>query len=322
MNSFIGLCRREWLEHRGGFLWAPTSVGAVIVVAVVLVLIVGQLDMARVDLDLDLSEAAGSDVELRIEGEDTSILDLVDRWLANHEWTDEELSAHLSGLLRGVAEPFHYVYFIVLVFVLLGALHDDRKDRTVLFWKSMPVTDAETVLSKLVTAVWVAPAATIAMILAVQIFLLTVISGLAATRETLSIWPIWANSGLFMGLVELLVGYLIQGLWALPLYGWLLFVSAAVNRLPFLWALLAPAALVALEALVGLTSAARNFIHDHLGFRALPRGHGGEDTLVHASTGLGDSIGLFATAELWAGIAAGAAFLAGTVHLRRTRNEI
>ena len=136
----------------------------------------------------------------------------------------------------------------------LGALHDDRKDRTVLFWKSVPVTDVETVLSKLITAVWVAPAATIAMILAAQVFLLTVISGLVATRETLSIWPIWANSGLFTGLVELLVGYLIQGLWALPLYGWLLFISAAVNRLPFLWALLAPAALVALEALVGLTS--------------------------------------------------------------------
>lgn len=322
MNSFIGLCRREWLEHRGGFLWAPASVAAVIVAAVVLVLMIGQLDMARVDLDLDLSEAAGSDVELRIEGEDTSILDLVDGWLANHEWTDEELSAHLSGLLRGVGEPFHYVYFIVLVFVLLGALHDDRKDRTVLFWKSMPVTDAETVLSKLVTAVWVAPAATIAMILAVQVFLLTAISGMAATQETLSIWRIWANSGLFIGLIELLAGYLIQGLWALPLYGWLLFISAAANRLPFLWALLAPAALVALEALVGLTSAARNFIHDHLGFRALPRGHGGEDTLVHASTGLGDSIGLFATFELWAGIVVGCAFLAGAVHLRRTRNEI
>ena len=323
MNSFIGLCRREWLEHRGGFLWAPASVAAVIVVAVVLVLIVDQLDIGRVDLDLDLSEAAGSDVELRIQGEDTSILDLVNDWLANSEWTDQELSAHLRGLLRGVAEPFHYVYFIVLVFVLLGALHDDRRDRTVLFWKSMPVTDAETVLSKLVTAVWVAPAATIAMILIVQIFLLTVISGLFATRETLSIWPIWANSGLFIGLVELLVGYLVQGLWALPLYGWLLFISAAVNRLPFLWALFVPSALVALESLVGLTSAPREFIHDHLRFTALPRGHGGgEPTLVHAANGLGDSIGLFATAELWAGIAVGAAFLAGAAHLRRTRNEI
>ena len=212
MNSFIGLCRREWLEHRGGFLWAPASVAAVIVVAVVLVLIVGHLDMARVDLDLDLGEAAGSDVEVRIEGEDTSILDLVNAWLANSEWTNEELSTHLSGLLRGVAEPFHYVYFIVLVFVLLGALHDDRKDRTVLFWKPMPVTDAETVLSKLVTAVWIAPAATIAMILAVQVFLLTIISGLVVARETLSIWPVWSNSGLFIGLVELLVGYLMQGL--------------------------------------------------------------------------------------------------------------
>ena len=232
MSGFIGLCRREWLEHRGGFLWAPASVAAVIVVAVVLVLIVGQLDLARVDLDLDLSEAAGSDSVIRIEGEDSSILDLVDGWLANHEWTDDELSAHLAALRRGVAEPFHYVYFIVLVFVLLGALYDDRKDRTVLFWKSVPVTDTETVLSKLITAVWLAPAATIAMVLAVQVFLLTVISGFAATHETLSIWPIWANSGLVIGLVELLAGYLIQGLWALPVTGWLLFISAPSAAAP------------------------------------------------------------------------------------------
>ena len=322
MNSFIGLCRREWLEHRGGFLWAPASVAAIIAVAVMLVLVIGQLNLDRVNLDLDVNDAAGSDVEIRIDGKDTSIMDLINGWLSNHQWSEEELSAHLAGLLRGVAEPFHYVYFIVLAFVLLSALHDDRKDRTVLFWKSMPVTDAETVLSKLVTAVWMAPAATIAMIFAVQVFLLTVISGLVATRETLSIWPIWANSGLFIGLVELLVGYLVQGLWALPLYGWLLFISAAVNRLPLLWALFAPTALVALEALVGLTSAARDFIRDHLAFRALPRGHGDDNILVHASTGLADSISLFATVELWAGIAVGAALLAGTVHLRRTRNEI
>ena len=322
MNGFIGLCRREWLEHRGGFLWPPASVAAVIVVAVVLVLIIGQLRLAQVDVDLDLGEAAGGDAEIRMEGENTSILDLVNVWLANSEWTDQQISAHLSGLLRGVAQPFHYVFFIVLVFVLLGALHDDRKDRTVLFWKSMPVTDAETVLSKLVTAVWLAPAATIAMILAVQVFLLVILSGLVATRGTLSIWQIWANAGLFTGLVELLAGYLVQGLWALPIYGWLLFISAAVNRRPFLWALLAPTALVVLESLVGVTSAAQDFIGHHLSFRALPRNHGGDDVLAVAATGLGDSLNLFTTLELWAGIAVGAAFLAGAVHLRRTRNEI
>lgn len=323
MSGFMGLCRREWLEHRSGFLWAPASVAAVIVVAVTLILAVGQWDMARVDVDLDLGGPTGSDTTIRIDGEDTSVMDLVNGWLAHHEWTDEALSAHLAALRRGVAEPFHYVYFIVLVFVLLGALHDDRKDRTVLFWKSVPVTDTETVLSKLLTAVWLAPAATIAIILAAQLFLLAVISGLAATRETLSVWPIWANSGLFIGLIELLVGYLMQGLWALPVYGWLLFISAAANRAPFLWALFAPAALVALEAVVGLTSAARIFIHDHLAFRALPRAlHSDDPTLGHSATGLADSISLFTTAELWVGIIIGAAFLAAAVHLRRTKNEI
>ena len=124
-------------------------------------------------------------------------------------------------------------------------------------------------------------------------------------------------------MVELLAGYLIQGLWALPVTGWLLFISAAVSRGPFLWALFAPAALVVLEALVGLTSAVRDFIHDHLAFRALPRARpGDEDALEHSATGLGDSIGLFVTVGLvgWASPSA-PPFLAGAVHLRRTKKR-
>ena len=325
MSRFIGLCRREWLEHRGGFLWAPASVAAIIASALALLLIFDLLDIARINFDLNLGEAAESNshVAIRIHGDDASIGDLVNGLLASHEWTDGELATHLAALRRIVAQPFHYVYFVVLAFVLLGTLYDDRKDRTVLFWKSVPATDAETVLSKLVAAVWVAPAATIAMILATQIFLIAVVSGLVAGHETSGLGRVWTHSGLLIGFVELLAGYLIQGLWALPLYGWLLFISAAVNRGPLLWALLAPAALAGLEALVGSTSAVRTFIQDHIAFRALPRAHFGDGEALGRSTpGLGDAMGLFATADLWVGIAIGAAFLAGAIGLRQRKNEI
>src|SRR3546814_20822192 len=40
----------------------------------------------------------------------------------------------------------------VVFFYCLGALYDDRRDRSILFWKSLPVSDASTVLSKVFSA--------------------------------------------------------------------------------------------------------------------------------------------------------------------------
>ena len=82
--------------------------------------------------------------------------------------TDEELSSKLEALQHGIAEPFRYIFVIVAFFALIGCIYDERKDRSVLFWKSMPVSDASTVLSKIIFVLWLAPLATVAAILLAQ----------------------------------------------------------------------------------------------------------------------------------------------------------
>ena len=315
-DRMSALCRREWLEHRGGFFWAPAITAAIIAGAMALALIVGQAGAVHIDLDWSDFEGYESMGKVQITGEDLDLSALMDGLLAGHEWSDAEIARHLRAIRFTAAEPFYFLYVIVLGLVLVGALFEDRKDRSVLFWKSIPVTDVETVVSKLITAVWIAPAAAVAMIVAVQLLLVIVISGLLIGSETLGPWRIWANSGLVIGLIELCLGFAVQGLWMLPLSGWLLLVSAASNRAPSLWALFSPLALMLLESVIGASAVVRVFVVDHLKFRALPRATDSDGGALQ------ETVGLLATFDLWLGVAIGAAFLAGAVQLRRRRNEI
>ena len=84
--------------------------------------------------------------------------------------TDAELSGRLHALMNMIAMPFYVVLFIISLFALIACLHDERKDRSVLFWKSMPVGDLESVTSKYVFIAWVAPLLTIAAIFIAQLF--------------------------------------------------------------------------------------------------------------------------------------------------------
>ena len=230
------------------------------------------------------------------------------------DWSDEELTERIDRGRTSVALPFHLVYFLVAIFALLGSLHEDRRDRTVLFWKSMPVSDSETVLSKLVQIAWVAPVVTIAAILAAQFFFLSIVSIVGDG----GFWRLWSNSGLIMELLELIVGYLIQGLWALPIYGWLLFVSAVANRVPFIWAVLTPIVSSVLEPVLFSTANLSTGIYNHLRLAALYDGREGFETSVH----LGDQLGLLANSDLWIGVAIGACFIGATIFMRRRMNEI
>jgi ABC-2 type transport system permease protein len=285
MNTWMALFKREWLEHRGGFGWAPVAMLGVLVIAVFLGFTVG----------------------------DISAREPVQKMLEDRSWGSDELSRGLATLRHGIAKPFTLVFFGVVFFVLLGALFDDRRDRSVLFWKSVPVTDSQTVLSKLITAIWLAPVVTIAMIVAAQLFVLCVLTVLIAGSEHLSIAALWSHSGLIIGAAELVVGFVVQGFWALPLWGWLLLVSAVVTRVPVLWAVLVPVVPALLEWVLFNTSVIQQGISNHLSVRALP---------IQAGFGLPETFALWATSDMWLGIGVGVIFLAGAVYFRRRNNEI
>jgi len=317
MTAFVALLTREGLEHRI-FAWAPLAILALLVVATLIGLAVFGSAHTNIHFSSEFTTQQGNE---RIHEEverDSSIAELAEF----NGLTDRELATRMDVFRVGVAWPFKVVYFLIVIFVLLGGIHDERKDRSILFWKSMPVSDLDSIASKILLAVWIAPLATVAALILAQIFLLIVISGVAIAEDLGDVGRLWWQSGLFKGAAQQLVGYFIQGFWALPLYGWLLLVSATASKSPVMWASLVPFVPVLLEKLLFGTSIITAGIFNHLKFAALPSLGQAEDGQIGDLTTLGDQVALFATTDLWVGVILGMAFLYAAVYCRGRLNEI
>src|SRR5881394_3145083 len=129
-----------------------------------------------------------------------------------------------------------FTAFIIGVFYCLDALHGERRERSILFWKSLPVSDLTTVLSKAIIPLVVLPLVSFAIIAFTQLIMVLIStvallpSGLATTT--------WANFNLFRQSLILLYGLIAIALWHAPIYGWALLVSGWARRATFLWAVL------------------------------------------------------------------------------------
>ena len=206
---------------------------------------------------------------------------------------------------------------IVGVFYCLDALHGERRDRSILFWKSLPVSDRTTVLSKASIPLVVLPLFVFAIIVTTQFIMLLMSSavllpsGLAATT--------WTRFNLFEQSLILLYGLIAIALWHAPIYGWLLLVSAWARRATFLWAVLPFLAIGVLEKIAFNTS----HFASMLKYRLMPaaafafQAHGEVDSLTQLTPGK-----LLGTPGLWVGLAFAAMFLAAAVRLRRNREPI
>ena len=319
MQTMLALLKREWLEHVFGFGWAPGAVLSVLGLITCLGLLVASFGTTTIRYSSETTHGEHhSSEQVEIKDSWTSLT----RFFDFDKWSDEQLQANMKGFRLAVSRPFQLVYVLVAIFVLLGSLHEDRRDRSVLFWKSMPVTDAETVLSKLIAAVWVAPVAAIAGIIAAQLFLMLMVSVLIVVEDLGSVWRLWWHSGVLIGALQLVVGYLIQGFWALPLYAWLLAVSAIAPRVPFVWAIVVPFVPMAMERVVFGTEVIGHFVSTHAGFAALPGSVHVEDGVTRLGHGLGDQLALLATGQMWLGVAIGAALLWLAIYFRARNNDL
>src|SRR6478736_2122704 len=107
-----------------------------------------------------------------------------------------------------------FTVFIVGVFYCLDALYGERRDRSILFWKSLPVSDLTTVLSKASIPLLILPAVAFAVIVITQFIVLLISSavlmssGLAGTT--------WANFNLLQQSLILLYGLIVIALWHAP----------------------------------------------------------------------------------------------------------
>src|SRR5439155_79444 len=160
-----------------------------------------------------------------------------------------------------LAQPFNFVAvlmmattFIVAIFYCLDALHGERRDRSVLFWKSMPVSDVTTVLSKASIPLVVLPLITFVLTIAVQLVMLLLGSAVALItgHSAAALWtklPWFQMSGML--LYHLLS---VHSLYYAPIFGWLLLASAWAKRAPILWAVLPLFAIGIVEKIVFNTS--------------------------------------------------------------------
>jgi ABC-2 type transport system permease protein len=128
-----------------------------------------------------------------------------------------------------------FTAFIVGVFYCLDALHGERRDRSILFWKSLPVSDLTTLLSKATIPLAVLPLVTFAIIIATQLAMLFWTSVLLMAHS-MSPASTWINVPFFRGCLILLYGLVAIALWHAPIYGWALLVSGWARRATFLWA--------------------------------------------------------------------------------------
>jgi ABC-2 type transport system permease protein len=210
---------------------------------------------------------------------------------------------------------------IAAVFYCLGALHNERRDRSVLFWKSLPVSDVVAVASKAFVAAVVLPLWVFCAIVVTHLVMLVLhLAGLAAHGE---------DAGALLTQIPLLKLWLVLGwgvvtftLWWAPIWGWLFMVSAWARRTPILWAVLPPIVLSVFERLAFGTSYVSDTLNDrlslpHSAFSITPR-HGFHMVDLPDP----DPIGLLATPGLWIGFVIGAALIVVAVRLRRRAEPI
>jgi ABC-2 type transport system permease protein len=212
--------------------------------------------------------------------------------------------------------------FVIGAFYCLEALSSERRDRSILFWKSLPVSDLTTVLAKVCIPLVVLPLVTFAAIAAVHLALL-LLSTAALLVQGQSALPLWRQVQLFRLLPALLYGLAAMALWLAPVYCFLLLVSGWARRTAALWAVLPLLALGLLEKLTMDTLHVRAFVVDRLigwfteAYRVRGPVHVPFDPLTSPTPGR-----FLATPELWMGMALAAVFVAAAVRLRRYREPI
>lgn len=320
VRKFGWLLRREYWENRGGFFWAPVIAGIVICALSLLGALAGSLHLSGIEKPENLNVGMA---EAEIARQMGFIGD--------------------GGLLAGVGIVALVLGFVVF-FYCLGTLYDDRRDRSLLFWKSLPVSDWLTVGSKLAWALLLAPALAILIGLVIGACLLLISALTMKINGMPGSWAMIWHSHPLQVMFNAISIVPVYAAWSLPTVGWLMLCSAFARSKPFLWAVLVPilsATLLSwLGALPGI-SMPHGTIWYVLGYRLLLSVAPGtwyiDETLIGRLAASADSIEspqdlmhlidpsrswhLFAGSDVWIGMAAGLAMIALAVWLRRRRDE-
>ncbi|MDQ1924776.1 hypothetical protein [Massilia pseudoviolaceinigra] len=318
MNTLTWLLKREYWEHKGSFLRAPVILAIVMVAVTVLT------------------------VGFGIGSSDSPFRRLLSGTVQGQ--------ALVPGALKGVADvlamlslvgtlPLLLMLTATTFFYCLGALYDERRDRSILFWKSLPLSDTHTVLSKVITVTIVAPLIVIGVSTATSV-LLVLFAGVTAALNGVNVFgALLTNPIILLAPLRALGMLPVYLIWALPTVGWLLMVSAWARSKVFLWAVGVPViALVLVKWIVYVLGAGHaavtlmETVVARILFGLVPGswlggeasamdGRGGQITIERVSSLLSESWTSLATPGVWVGAVAGMAMIYAAIRLRRFRDE-
>jgi ABC-2 type transport system permease protein len=236
--------------------------------------------------------------------------------------------AAYKGLTFTLMMPEYAVAAILIagliwgVFYSLAALHSERRDRSVLFWKSLPVSDRTTVLSKAFVPLVILPPVIVVTMLATQAVMLALSSAVIAANglDTAVLWSRFPTPAALI--VGPAYGLAMLSLWYAPIVGWLMLVSAWAKRMTFVWALAPPLALCLFEVLAFRTHYAWTLLHSRLvdGLAAFTAGGTGEAP-VHDLSQI-NPMPFLTDPGFWGGLVFAAAAFAACVWLRRRSDPI
>ncbi|GGO06462.1 ABC transporter permease [Iodidimonas muriae] len=316
MSKFLALAKRELIEHRTGIVYAPAIITGLMLVVAVASLSIGAGIM--------VPDWHGS------ENEYASIAGLLNRLAA-------EAPLMRGGLvvtfLSMMSAPALLILPFVIFFILLGSLYEERRDRSFLFWKSMPVSDTQEVLAKVAAGMVLAPLVFLVVSMAMQVLTLLVISVIGGVQGG-PVWTVWQIDVILINWLQSPLVLMMWALWSLPVFAWVLFCGAYAPRAPFMYAVLPPVVVAVAEGLFLRSNYFITWIGTHLSAAPVIRSigepiadgarydGGGEADLEifmqeMSKPDLGAVFSTLGSVDLWIGLAIAAGLIYGAIWFRR-----
>ncbi len=329
-HKFKLLLRREFWEHKGGFFWAPIWAGGISLLLTLMALVVGEVAARR----------AASTGTLQIDGQSININGL-DLTALTSRMDAKDLQNLAGGIdfsaLMASSWPMIVLAFVVF-FYCLGSLYDERKDRSVLFWKSLPVSDRDTVLSKVASALLVAPAIAVGVAIVLMFAFLSLLSVFVLLHNGSPLQLVWGPGNPLKLAAMLIAAIPVYALWALPTVGWLMLCSAWSRSKPFLWAIMLPVFtgifVTWFDMMQAFNLESGWFWKNVVARLLLSVVPGTWIDVAHLEgvkvegphqlvglLGIQSMYSVLATPQLWIGVVAGAAMIYGAIRMRRWRDE-
>ena len=295
MKSLKAMIRRELQEHKWGFVYLPWIVAAFMSLVVVLVY-------------LGLTEVNTENFNFS-----TEIYSNPDLIKAMQESTFEQRREAIRAGLLVLGSPLVIALGFALLAFSLSTFFDERKDKSIIFWRSLPVSDSYTVFSKLLVVTVVAPLLVIPALLFLHLVSVTAGSAFFAASDLFPFTWAWQAYPWF-DWIRLIFSLWLQTLWTLPILTWVM-LAGAYSRKPVVAAILPPVVVVLVEN-VALSS---NLFFNSLLERLYPWSRASsfpkeyEDLAVSE---MSDIPLLFAMSEFWIGILISAIFIYLTIYFR------